>query len=428
MTGWSDARGQATSEYVALVALVAVALTLAAGLTSGGVAGHVLAGLQRGLCRVAGTACPRAQQPDADLAPCPVERTTSAESLEGAFEIVKLGGGGTLTAVRRSDGRVVVTLADATTIGGEVGLGLGFALGLGAQRGTKATAGIETGISSGRSWTLPNAAAARAFVDRYASKATIGGKAVDVVRSGCSVLCDAIGWHPHAELPPPDETYLGRSATGTLTASAGPASTHAADASVLGVRLRRDGGSTWFTQLDAAAGAELALGAASLGGSSLRQSVVAFTLDARSRPAELAIHTVVRVGGAAAARVERGSTTASLGAGGARVTELDATLDLHDTRNRAAAAAFAAALRDPLATATLRRRAAAVGERIARTGVIDRRTYALSSSALSLGGRLALGAQLGGGFERTREGMRLLSAETRLPGLPFLPRDDCRVA
>lgn len=424
MPGWSDARGQATSEYVALVALVAVVLVLAAGLTSGGVAGHVLAGLQRGLCRVAGTTCPRSQPPDADLAPCPVERTTSGESLEGAFELVKLGRGATLTAVRRSDGRVVVTLADATTAGGEVGLG--FALGLGAQRGGKATAGIEMGVSSGRSWTLPNAAAARAFIDRYGSKATIGGKAIDAVRSGCSILCDAIGWHPHAELPPPDETYLDRSATGTLTASAGPASAYTGDTSMLGVRLRRDGGSTWFTQLDAAVGAELALGPASLGASSLHQSAVAFTFDARNRPAELAIHTVVRISGAAVARGERGRTTASLGAGGAHVTELDSTLDLHDTRNRVAAAAFARALRDPLAIGALRRRAAAVGERIARTGVIDRRTYALSSSAFSLGGRLTLGGQLGGGFERMHEGMRLLTAETRLPGLPFLPRDDCR--
>jgi hypothetical protein len=71
----SDARGQATSEYVALVTLVAVVLVLAAGLTSGGVAGHVLAGFQRGLCRVAGTACSRSHPLEADLAPCPVERS-----------------------------------------------------------------------------------------------------------------------------------------------------------------------------------------------------------------------------------------------------------------------------------------------------------------------------------------------------------------
>ena len=39
-----------------------------------------------------------------------------------------------------------------------------------------------------------------------------------------------------------------------------------------------------------------------------------------------------------------------------------------------------------------------------------------------------LGGKLGGAFARTHDGMRLLTAETRLPGLPFLPRDDCRPA
>jgi hypothetical protein len=110
------------------------------------------------------------------------------------------------------------------------------------------------------------------------------------------------------------------------------------------------------------------------------------------------------------------------------VTELDATLDLHDPRNLAAAAAFADALRDPRQIDALQRSVAAVKERILQTGVVDRRTYELSGTAFELGAQLALGTQLGGSFARTREGMRLLSAETRLPGLPFLPRDDCRVA
>jgi hypothetical protein len=426
MARWSDARGQATSEYVALVALVAVALALAAGLTSGGVGGQVLAGLQRGLCRVAGTPCPRVQPPEADLDPCPVERTTSSESLEGAFEVVKLGRSGALTAVRGSDGRVTVTLAGGSTAGGEVGLGFSFRLG--HQHEGKATVGIETGFSSGRSWTLPNAAAAHAFIERHGSKATVGGQAVDVVRSGCSLLCDAIGWHPHAELPSPDETYFDRSAVATLKASLGPGSLHASDGSLLGVRFGRDGSSTWFAQVDATTGAELELGAATLGTTSQRQSVVAFTFDAQRRPVELGLHSVMRIGGVGAARGERGHATATLGAGGARVTEIDATLDLRDPQNRAVAAAFSRALRDPLAVDGLQRRAAAVGDRIARTGVVDRRTYALSSSAFGVGGELTLGAQLGAGFERTREGMRLLAAETRLPGLPFLPRDDCRAA
>jgi hypothetical protein len=426
MERWRGTAGQATSEYAALVALVAVVLTLAAGLTAGGVAGQVLVGLQRGLCRVAAAACASPRPPDDDLAPCPVERTTNAESLDGAFEIVKLGGSATLTAVRGSDGRVTVTLADGTTAGGEVGIG--STLAFGDRHGGGASAEVEASGTSSRSWTLPNAAAARAFVERYGAKATIGGKAVDLVRSGCSILCDAVGWRPHAELPPPDEVYLGHGAAATLSASLGPASVHAANASVLGAQLRRDGGSTWFVQLDAAAGAELAPGAATLGASQQHQSIVAYTFDARRRPTELAIHIVTKLSRAGAAGGEHARLTAKLGAGAAQVTELDATLDLHDPRNRAAAAAFATALRDPFEIARLRHSAAVVGKRIAQAGVVDRRTYAVSSTAFELGATLTLGAQLGGSFARTREGMRLLSAETRLPGLPFLPRDDCRLA
>jgi hypothetical protein len=426
MERFGDRRGQATSEYVALVLLVAVVLALAAGLTSGGVGGQALAGLQRGLCRVAGAACAQPQLPSADLAPCPVERSTSVETLDGAFEAVKLGRRGTLTAVRTSDGRVTVTLADGTTIGGE--LGLGFTFGLGDRHGGEVTAGIEASVMSGRSWTLPNAAAARAFVDRYGAKATIGGKAVDLVRSGCSILCDAVGWHPHAELPPPDELSMGHGLAAKLTVPPALASVRASGGGLLGARLRRDGTNTWFLQLDGSAGGDLELDQDTLGAAWQRQTVLSYTLDAHQQPTRLVIHTVGRTGGRGMLRGARGRLKGGIGAGGARVTELDATLDLHDARNRAAAAAFVAALRDPLAPDELRRSALAVRERVARAGAVDRRTYALSSSAFELGAKLTLGAQLGGAFSRTHEGMRLLTAETRLPGLPFLPRDDCRAA
>jgi hypothetical protein len=426
MERWRNARGQATSEYVALVALVGVTLALAAGLTSGGVGGHVLAGLGRGLCRVAGTTCPRSQPPDADLAPCPVERTTSGESLGGALALVKLGRSGTLTAVRSSDGRVTVTLADGTTAGGEVGLG--FALGLGSRHAAEATAGFEASVASGSSWTLSDAATARAFVGRYGAKATIGGKAVDVARSGCSVLCDAIGWHPHAELPPPDELYMGHGGAAKLAVPLGLATPQGSVGGLIGARLRRDGSSTWFVRLDASAGADLRLEPDTLTPSWQRQTVISYTLDVDRRPVQLIVHTVAQAGGRATLRGTRGRLTGAVGAGGARVTELDATLDLHDRRNGAAAAAFVAALRDPLALAELRRSAAAVRQRVVRAGSVDRRVYALTSSAFELEAKLALGAQLGGSFARTHEGMRLLTAETRLPGLPFLPRDDCRPA
>jgi hypothetical protein len=428
MKGWSDARGQATSEYVALVALVAVALALAAGLTSGGVAGHVLAGLQRGLCRVAGTVCVRSQPPAADLAPCPLERTTRRESLDGAFAVVTLGDGGTLSAVRLSDGRVVLSMRDEKKAGVEVGVGLHVSIA--GRRGSEATAGVSASIGSGRSWTLQSVDAARDFIARHGSQATVGGHAVDAARSACSILCDAIGWRPHAELPPADELYMSEGLAAALKVPLPPGlpTFRASGGALLGTRVGRDGSSTWFLQLDSAVGAEVVRGPGTATLGHERQAVVSYTLDAQKRPVELVIHTVVRNAARGALRGARRGTSAGAAAGGVLVTELDATLDLHDARNRAVAEAFVGAFRDPLAIGALAHRAVELRERVEQVGVVDRRTYALSSSALQLGAKVALGEEVGADFERAKEGMRLLSADTRLPGLPFLPRDDCRSA
>lgn len=426
MARWRETRGQATSEYVALVALVAVALAFAAGLTSGGVGGRLLAGMQRALCHVTGTGCADPPAAVDELAPCPVERTAGGESLDGAVELVRLVGGGSLTTERGSDGRVTVTLANDTSAGGAVGIGSQLALG--GSHGAEATVRLASSYTLSRSWDLPDASAARAFVGRYGAKATLVGEAVDLVRRGCSILCDAIGWRPHAELPPPDAVTIGRGTAASLSGSLGPATADASNGAMLGAQLRRDGGSTWFVRLDAALGAELGLSAWTLGAGAQGQAIVGYTLDARRRPTQLAIRTVARTEAAGGVRAGGGRTTAALRGERAQAIELDVTLDLRDARNRAAAERFVAALRDPFALAALRRSAAAVSERVKRAGVVDRRVYALSGSAFELGAAVALGARLGGSFARTREGMRLLRAETRLPGLPFLPRDDCRPA
>ncbi len=376
MQRWSEARGQATSEYVALVLLVAVVLALAAGLTSGGVAGQVLAGLQRGLCRVAGAACDAPPPPDADLAPCPVERSTSSESLGGTLDVFTLGDSGELDTVRLSDGRVVVTLRRGKQVGATVGAGLHVSLG--RRVGAEARAGIAASFDSGASWTLPSVAAARAFVDRYGAKATVGGHAVDDVRSACSLLCDAIGWRPHAKLPPADETYV----SAKLTARAnvplprGLPAIEASGSALLGTRTRRDGSATWFFELDADAAAELAGGPVQARIGAGDKAVLSYSMDAHGRPAELAVNAVARSDGHLALSA---GDVASLGvsAGDALVTELDATVDLHDPRLRGAAGAFVAALGHPLALDALKRRAGALREQVADDLVLDRRTYAV---------------------------------------------------
>src|SRR5690606_11004539 len=122
-------RGQATVEYAALVALVAIALAGAVGLTAGGLGGHVLAALQRALCRVMPIGCPAPIVPGPDLAACTVERDERGERVSATVAVVRLGAGGTLTVNRLSDGRATVTLARGSGAGGQGGLGARLRLG-----------------------------------------------------------------------------------------------------------------------------------------------------------------------------------------------------------------------------------------------------------------------------------------------------------
>jgi hypothetical protein len=419
-------RGQASAEYVVLVALVAVVLALAAGLTSGGIGGQVLAGLQRGLCRVTGAACPRPEPVRPDLAPCPVDRSVSREQLSGTVFSVQLGTDGTLSVARGSDGRVTVTIAHGNTAGAQIGAGAVLRLGK-ALAGRDVQAGAGVAWSSGRSWDFANAAAADRFVAIHGSKATIGGQAVDELRSGCSLLCDAIGWRPHAQLPEPDETYAEAGATAQLTASLGL--DWKADASaILGRKRGRDGATTWYLQLDAATTASLGLTAVASSGSVGGEAVLAYGLDPHGRPRSLDVQLTGGIG--ADLQVDRAYRAAGLtaagGAGG--VVELEAGLDLREAANRTAAAGLLAALTDLDSSSALPARARALAQRIAEQGQLDRRVYALTRTATGYEGGAALGIKVGGGFEHTTRGLRLLSAETRLPGLPFLPRDDCRPA
>lgn len=420
-------RGQAASEYVALVMLVAVVLALAAGITSGGVGGQVLAGLQRGICRVALTPCPRPQPPQADLEPCPLERSVRGEELAVTIMVVRLGTSGTLTAVRSSDGRVTVSLAHGNRVGADTGLGARVRLGRRSLGGALTTS-TSVSWTSGRAWTFADERTARRFAEAFARKATIGGQLLDGVRSRCSVLCDALGWRPHAPLPPPDEVFAEAGPAASLRASLGADATLVADASaLLGRRLRRDGRRTWYLRLGADATAALALPAqltAGLGG----DAVLAYELDADDRPLALRLSSAGELRGRAAVEQVLGTARATQAAGAGVVVELDATLDLRDRANRRAAVSLLQSLTDPHAPALLPSRARELGRQIARRAQVDRRVFSAIRTASGIGAGVARGPTFDAGVERTTDGLRLLGAETRLPGLPFLPRDDCRAS
>lgn len=423
--------GQAASEYVALLALVAVVLTLAAGLTSGGIGPRVLAGLQRGLCTVARRACPAPTRVEADLEPCPLERSTRSEQLSETIGFVRLGSSGTLAATRSSDGRVSVTLADGSTGGAEVAVGARLRLGR-RTLGGRLRADATVDWRSGRVWRFSNLAAAHDFVARFGDKATIGGKLVDDVRSACSLLCDAIGWRPHARLPAPDETFREGGADAALAADLGEGPVSGAAGlggdAILGRRLSRDGARTWYLRLGATAIAGLVLPFGATAASGRTEGVLSYGVDRRGRPVALRVETTGRAATGGSLRLQQPPADARGDVGQAAVIELDATLDLRDPANLAAARSLLDALLHRTPFAALPARAAQLARRFEEHGQLDRRSYALREAGTGVGVSIARGVELAGGFDRTTEHLRLLSAETRLPGLPFLPRDDCRPA
>ncbi len=429
-----EERGQATHEYVALLAVVAIAIAALTGISASGVGASVLRGLQQGICAVAPGPCPRLVAVRDDMAPCEIRRDDRVERLGETIGIVELGTSQTLKAVRFSDGTVVVTLADGSDVGAVWKVGASGAAG-GAEAGAKGRLGAGVTWGSGRSWTLPDEAAALDFIARYGDKATTKGRLVDQLRSRCSLLCDAIGWWPHEQLPPPDATYD----QGGLTARAdGLLLGGRADAELkglLGRKVARDGSTTTYVQIEGELLGKLGLPVVAIDGSAGGEGVLSIARAPDGSPRSLGIS----VAGSAARRVGLNATASGRGAAARRadaggdlllggLVEVEATLDLTDPAIRELADAVVDGLAHRAVWSDLPRRAYALGERIVSSGQIDVRAYRKSASSRQIGAEVALGVSLGAGWKQSTVGLELEAAWTRLPGLPYLRRDDCRRA
>ena len=115
--------GQATTEYIAAIALIAVILALAApAVGAPSIASAVVQQMQRAVCIAGLDICDARMAADAGLAPCPLgSETTGHEATATAFSI-ELGHRLTLTVVPNSDGSVTVV----RTAGGIAGVSTGY--------------------------------------------------------------------------------------------------------------------------------------------------------------------------------------------------------------------------------------------------------------------------------------------------------------
>ena len=125
--------GQASAEYVALLAVVGAIVAGAAAVGSPPLAGlGVAAAVRHGICLVAGGVCTPREARAAGLAPCLVHARTDRERLGGRLLVVRLGRGDALLVERRSDGSAAVSFTDGASGGATVGVGLRIPAGRGS--------------------------------------------------------------------------------------------------------------------------------------------------------------------------------------------------------------------------------------------------------------------------------------------------------
>ena len=368
--------GQAAAEYIAILLVAGALLAGAAAVAVAvpGVGDRVVAAVRTGICIAGGDLCRTADAAAAGLPPCLTRERGDRQDTTIDIAVVRVGGHGEWQLALRSDGGAVVTRLEENEVGGTVGVGVSFSP-VGVDAGASAT--LSAGYRSGRAWRFPGAAAARAFLDGARRDARVSaGRAPDERWDALAGSADA-----QAAAAVADLARMGVEAGGEA---------------VLG--LRRTGATRTVT-LDL--GSDAPAIAIALPGfpaaPGIRRGVVAELTWVRGVPRELALR---------AAR-----------AGGDRVEEYTARLDLRDAASRALAER---ALR-PGDGAALRALAARIGSH----GTVERDGYAVTRErhGFSVGGRL--GVALGLAHERVTEERRLVDAIAWVNGGPPQRRFDC---
>ena len=429
--------GQASAEYVALLAVVGAVVAGAAAVGSPPALALKLAGAVRhGICLVAGGVCTPREARAAGLSPCLVHARTDRERLGGRLLLVRLGRGDALLVERRSDGSAAVSFTDGESAGATVGIGL--RLPAGPRIGARAGAGVQFG--AGRTWEFTSFAAAARFVRRWAPRESLGGEARGVLRGVCPI-CHR---HRAPRMPEPDATFREGGAYGEFAAALRArglkgaivgAEEEGEAGAVVGRRLGRDGRVTWYDRLD---GETMGRLGALLGALEARHASTAsleVTLE-HGRPVELRVRAAARwhgdvelLGGTSSigdvAALLRGGGGGREPGGRGRRVEAEVSLDLTDPRNRRALAGVVDVMRLRVPPPDWDDRLRALAARLDADGAVDVRVLRVGLDEGDVGAEAALGLAVGGDYRRTREVRELLRAWSLPAGGTLREREDC---
>jgi len=382
-------RGQATVDYVALVAVAVLLLGAAAsgvGVGAPAIANAVLGQVHRGLCLVSGRSCEvqRAR-------PCAVTSTRDSHHLAVNVMLLRIDRDRYVLRERLSDGTVRLTVAGRTGAGVEVGVGLRLQV----EKDGRTIGGVDE-ARAGMQGVLGRGQVFSARDDREADAIVraIRGDGGRVPR-------------PRAVFYEGGLRELGRFGLSSLIAGAG---FEGASEVVLGVRKDAAGPLTISLNYGASANAlahALMSGPAVSGG---EQVVMGLTLDRQGRQVELSLS-----GAAGPAFGTVGTDKRRLGG---RRREFTARIDLTDPD---IAAAWADFRRSPKNMSAIR----ALGERLRARAHVDMRTYGTRSLTSGAAGGVGAFFKLGAETEDTVELATLESAAMRPPGGLWEPRLDC---
>jgi hypothetical protein len=367
-------RGQASTEYVAILLVVAALLAVVAAAAVPGVGERVVGAVRTGVCIVAGDLCRSSDAAAAGLPPCVTRARSSSEETTAEIAVVRLGERGEWQLALLSDGGAVVARLDEGEAGVTAGVGFSF-----SPAGIEASAGASAvgEYHGGRAWRFADARAATAFLAAATRNAAIE-RAPDV------------RWH---ELGSRADGWAGVAAAdlahADLAMSAGNA-----------LGLRSDGARRTLTLDLGVQEPQLDLDAPGL------------TVRGGKRRALVAELTWERGG-------LREITVRSAATAGKRLEELTGWLDLRDPENRAVAARL---LRPGALISTGLRE---LFERMRSHGVVEVAGYEVSErrSGFSVAGKL--GVALGLSRQRVASERRLVDAVAWVRGGPPQRRFDC---
>ena len=153
-------RGQASTEYVAILLAVAALLSVAA-VAVPGVGERVAAAVRTAMCIAGGDVCRGSDAAAAGLAPC-VTRARSAR-VETAVDLalLRIGENGEWRLALRSDGTALVARLDENEAGMTGGVGFTFSP---AGIDASVDGSVVGGYHGGRAWRFADARAAAAFI------------------------------------------------------------------------------------------------------------------------------------------------------------------------------------------------------------------------------------------------------------------------